>query len=138
LSSVTLSKAFDECFSGFAECFRHSAKRLIPVVSGGPTMGRSPRSLRCHLRSLRDSAPFTISRRTMLAAPGPPFDFILCYGRARSRRPLRQRSYVQISKCDITSRRPLRSMIGDTFSLHPTMMNLGTYTNIYIKYYIIH
>jgi hypothetical protein len=30
LSSVTLGKAFAECFLGFAECFRHSAKRLIP------------------------------------------------------------------------------------------------------------
>jgi hypothetical protein len=33
LPSVTLGKAFAECFYGFAECFRHSAKRLIPVVS---------------------------------------------------------------------------------------------------------
>jgi hypothetical protein len=33
LPSVTLGKAFAECFEGFAECFRHSAKRLIPVVS---------------------------------------------------------------------------------------------------------
>jgi hypothetical protein len=32
LPSVTLGKAFAECFQGFAECFRHSAKRLIPVV----------------------------------------------------------------------------------------------------------
>jgi hypothetical protein len=32
LPSVTLSKAFVECFQGFTECFRHSAKRLIPVV----------------------------------------------------------------------------------------------------------
>jgi hypothetical protein len=32
LLSVTLGKAFAECFQGFAECFRHSAKRLIPVV----------------------------------------------------------------------------------------------------------
>jgi hypothetical protein len=33
LPSVTLGKAFAECFQGFTECFRHSAKRLIPVVS---------------------------------------------------------------------------------------------------------
>jgi hypothetical protein len=32
LPSVTLGKAFAECFEGFAECFRHSAKLLIPVV----------------------------------------------------------------------------------------------------------
>jgi hypothetical protein len=32
LPSVTLGKAFAECFYGFAECFRHSAKLLIPVV----------------------------------------------------------------------------------------------------------
>jgi hypothetical protein len=32
LPSVTLGKAFDECFSGFAECFRHSAKQLFPVT----------------------------------------------------------------------------------------------------------
>jgi hypothetical protein len=30
--SVTLGKAFTECFSGFAKCFRHSAEQLIPVV----------------------------------------------------------------------------------------------------------
>ena len=30
--SVTLGKAFVECFPGFAECFRHSVKKLIPVV----------------------------------------------------------------------------------------------------------
>jgi hypothetical protein len=29
---VTLGKAFAECFWGFAECSRHSAKQLIPVV----------------------------------------------------------------------------------------------------------
>jgi hypothetical protein len=33
LPSVTLGKAFAECFYVFAECFRHSAKRSIPVVS---------------------------------------------------------------------------------------------------------
>jgi hypothetical protein len=33
LPSVTLGKAFAECFQGFAECFRHSTKRLIPVVA---------------------------------------------------------------------------------------------------------
>jgi hypothetical protein len=33
LSSATLGKAFAECFSGFAECFRHSTKRSIPVVN---------------------------------------------------------------------------------------------------------
>jgi hypothetical protein len=32
LPSVTLGKAFAACFLGFAECFRHSAKLLIPVV----------------------------------------------------------------------------------------------------------
>jgi hypothetical protein len=32
LSSVTLGKAFAECFLGFAECFRHSAKPANPVV----------------------------------------------------------------------------------------------------------
>jgi hypothetical protein len=32
LSSATLGKACAECFSGFAECFRHSAKMSIPVV----------------------------------------------------------------------------------------------------------
>jgi hypothetical protein len=33
LPSATLGKDFAECFSGFAECFRHSAKRPIPVVA---------------------------------------------------------------------------------------------------------
>jgi hypothetical protein len=32
LPSATLGKAFAECFYGFAECFRHSAKRPFPVV----------------------------------------------------------------------------------------------------------
>jgi hypothetical protein len=32
LPSATLGKAFAECFYGFAECFRHSAKRSFPVV----------------------------------------------------------------------------------------------------------
>jgi hypothetical protein len=32
LPSVTLGKAFAECFPGFAECFRHLAKRLFPIV----------------------------------------------------------------------------------------------------------
>jgi hypothetical protein len=32
LPSVTLGKAFAECFEGFAECFGHSAKRSFPVV----------------------------------------------------------------------------------------------------------
>jgi hypothetical protein len=34
LPSVTLDKVFAECFLGFAECLRHSAKELCPVVSG--------------------------------------------------------------------------------------------------------
>jgi hypothetical protein len=33
LPSATLGKACAECFSGFAECFRHSAKKPILVVS---------------------------------------------------------------------------------------------------------
>jgi hypothetical protein len=32
-SSVTLGKAFAECFPGFTECFRHSAKQSFPVVN---------------------------------------------------------------------------------------------------------
>jgi hypothetical protein len=32
LPSVILDKAFAECFTGFAECFSHSAKKLFPVV----------------------------------------------------------------------------------------------------------
>jgi hypothetical protein len=32
LPSVTLGKAFAECKIAFAECLRHSAKQLIPVV----------------------------------------------------------------------------------------------------------
>jgi hypothetical protein len=32
LPSVTLGKVFAECFLGFAECLRHSAKELCPVV----------------------------------------------------------------------------------------------------------
>jgi hypothetical protein len=32
LPSVTLGKTFAEYFTSFAECFRHSAKQLIPVV----------------------------------------------------------------------------------------------------------
>jgi hypothetical protein len=43
LSSATLGKAFAECFSGFVECFRHSAKPSIPVVIGGAmAQGRGP------------------------------------------------------------------------------------------------
>ena len=33
LPSVTLGKGFAECISAFAECLRHSAKKLNPVVS---------------------------------------------------------------------------------------------------------
>jgi hypothetical protein len=33
LPSVTLGKAFAECKIIFAECLRHSAKNVIPVVS---------------------------------------------------------------------------------------------------------
>jgi hypothetical protein len=33
LLSVTLGKDFAECISGFAECFSHSAKRLILIVA---------------------------------------------------------------------------------------------------------
>jgi hypothetical protein len=32
LPRVTLGKDFAECFLGFAECFKHSAKRSTPVV----------------------------------------------------------------------------------------------------------
>jgi hypothetical protein len=32
LPSVTLGKVFAECFLGFAECLRHSAKEQCPVV----------------------------------------------------------------------------------------------------------
>jgi hypothetical protein len=32
VSSVTISKAFNERFSVFAECFRHSTKKLFSVV----------------------------------------------------------------------------------------------------------
>jgi hypothetical protein len=32
LPSVTLGKAFAECFLKFAECYEHSANRLFPVV----------------------------------------------------------------------------------------------------------
>jgi hypothetical protein len=32
LPSVTLGKAFAECKIAFAECLRHSAKELCPVV----------------------------------------------------------------------------------------------------------
>jgi hypothetical protein len=30
--SLSSAQSFVECFSGFAECFRHSAKKLILVV----------------------------------------------------------------------------------------------------------
>jgi hypothetical protein len=32
LPSATVGKDFSECFSGFAEWFKHSTKHLIPVV----------------------------------------------------------------------------------------------------------
>lgn len=35
LSSVTLGKTFTECFSSFAQYFRHSAKKPFQVVSPG-------------------------------------------------------------------------------------------------------
>jgi hypothetical protein len=38
LPSVTLGKAFAECFEGFAECFGHSAKRSFPVVKNKRTL----------------------------------------------------------------------------------------------------
>jgi hypothetical protein len=47
LTSATLGKDGAECISGFAECFRHSAKRPIPVVpnqtsgGGGCSLGRA-------------------------------------------------------------------------------------------------
>jgi hypothetical protein len=34
LPSVTLGKAFAECKIAFAECLRHTAKELCPVVVG--------------------------------------------------------------------------------------------------------
>jgi hypothetical protein len=34
LSSVTLGKAFAACFPGFAECFRHLAKKLFSGSGG--------------------------------------------------------------------------------------------------------
>jgi hypothetical protein len=34
--SSFLCKAFVECFPGFAECFRHSANKLFPVVINTP------------------------------------------------------------------------------------------------------
>jgi hypothetical protein len=34
LPSVTLGKAFAECKIAFAECLRHTAKELCPVVTG--------------------------------------------------------------------------------------------------------
>jgi hypothetical protein len=37
LPSATLGKACAEHFSGFAECFRHSTKRSIPVVEAMPS-----------------------------------------------------------------------------------------------------
>jgi hypothetical protein len=40
LPSVTLGKAFAECKLTFAECLRHSAKELCPVVSTGGTEKR--------------------------------------------------------------------------------------------------
>jgi hypothetical protein len=43
LPSVTLGKAFAECFYVFAECFRHSAKRSIPVVARGIITPHAPR-----------------------------------------------------------------------------------------------
>jgi hypothetical protein len=33
LPRVTLVNAFAECFLGFAECLKHSAKKLCPVVT---------------------------------------------------------------------------------------------------------
>jgi hypothetical protein len=34
LSSVTLGKDFAKYFLGFVKCFRHSVKKLFPVVVG--------------------------------------------------------------------------------------------------------
>jgi hypothetical protein len=41
LLSVTLDKVFAECFLGFAECLRHLAKELCPVVKYHPQSGPS-------------------------------------------------------------------------------------------------
>jgi hypothetical protein len=37
LPSVTLGKVFAECKIAFAECLRHSAKELCPVVTAKST-----------------------------------------------------------------------------------------------------
>ena len=39
LSSVTLSNAFAECFTSFAECFEHSTKKLFPIVHFSSCVG---------------------------------------------------------------------------------------------------
>jgi hypothetical protein len=55
LPNAKLGKACAECFSGFAECFRHSAKRSIPVVAPPRTHGTPNQShlllASCHRRS---------------------------------------------------------------------------------------
>jgi hypothetical protein len=38
LLSVTLGKGFVECKIAFAECLRHSAKNVIPVVVNGSSI----------------------------------------------------------------------------------------------------
>jgi hypothetical protein len=41
LPSVTLGQAFAECFLDFVECFRHSTKRLFPVVCAMAHKGKA-------------------------------------------------------------------------------------------------
>jgi hypothetical protein len=64
LPSVTLGKAFAECKIAFAECLRHSAKNVIPVVLGA-VLGRQVELL---LQGLRDIRPLAVdadgARRT--------------------------------------------------------------------------
>ena len=41
MPSVIFGKGFAECILAFAECLRHSAKKLNPVVKGTDDIGRS-------------------------------------------------------------------------------------------------
>jgi hypothetical protein len=41
LPNATLGKAYDECFSGFTECFSHSTNKPIPVVIMASSMSEN-------------------------------------------------------------------------------------------------
>ena len=68
LSSVTLGKAFAECFVGFAECLWHTAKPRFPVVNFGMHT-RSSVASNVHFISSPKKVWFCLKKSTILFQP---------------------------------------------------------------------